>query len=148
MLNIFPSVTNDNSKSLKIAAINKDDTEDFSRSTPARDTIILRNQEDYITQVSEEIESIVTIKLSKGFRRTKRRLSDVPRKLDEYLLNPQACVYSGPVPETSPISNGEKEKANKDRSQNDLYTHVGVFLSQFSQKFSPDRPFYSSVGYV
>ena len=43
--------------------------------------------EDYITQVSEEIEGRVTKKLSQELSRTESRIFGVLSKLDEFLLN-------------------------------------------------------------
>ena len=45
--------------------------------------------EEYITQLSEEIEGRVTKKLSQEFIRTKFRIFGAQSKLDEFLLNPQ-----------------------------------------------------------
>ena len=46
------------------------------QGTNARDINVPRNQEDYITQVSEEIEIRLTKKLSEEFNRTKSCISD------------------------------------------------------------------------
>ena len=121
---------------IKLADINRDNAVDHPRKNQARDTIIPRNQEYYITQVSEEIEGRVTRKLSQEFSRTKSCLLGCLSKLDEFLLNTH-----GPVPETSRSSNGENQQTNEDRSQNDPHPEVGVSLSQSSQAFSPDETF-------
>ena len=51
----------------KLAALNKENCEDYPRSKVAQNSNVPRSQEDYITQVSEEIEGRVTKKLSKEF---------------------------------------------------------------------------------
>ena len=108
----------------------------------ARHTNVLRNQEDYNTQVSEEIEGRVTKELFQELSRTESRILGTLSKLDEFVLNPQAQVHSGLVPETSRSSNGDNQETNEDRSQNEPYPEVGVSLSQSSQEFGPDETSY------
>ena len=55
-------------------------------------------------------------------------------KLYEFLLNPQARVHSGPVPDTSRKSIREIQGANEDRFQNEPHPGVGVSMSQSSQE--------------
>ena len=47
----------------KLATSNKEDCEEYSRSNIAQNSNVPRSQEDYITQVSEEIEGRVTKKV-------------------------------------------------------------------------------------
>ena len=126
----------------KLAAINRDKHEEHPRNNQARDTIVPRNQEDYMTKLSEEIEGRVTKKLSQEFSRTEIRIVGALCELDEFLLNPQARVHSGAVPETSRNSNRNQE-TNEARTQNDLHPEVGVSLSPSLQEFSPDETSYS-----
>ena len=49
----------------KLAAFNKENCEEHPRSNLAQNSIVSRSQEDYITQVSEEIEGRVTKKCRK-----------------------------------------------------------------------------------
>ena len=56
--------------------------------------------EDYIAQVSEEIEGRFTKKLSQEFSRTESRILGALSKLDEFLLNPQIRTFSGTTPGT------------------------------------------------
>ena len=49
----------------KLAALNKENCEEHPKSSFAQNSNAPRSQEDYITQVSEEIEGRVTKKLSK-----------------------------------------------------------------------------------
>ena len=95
--------------------------------------------------MSEKIEGGLTKKLSQEFSRTKSRFLGALPKLDEFLLNPQARVHSGPVPETYRNTNGENKKTNEDRSQNDPHPGVGVSVSQSSQEFSPSNISYSGI---
>ena len=48
----------------------------------------LRINEEYITQVSEEIEGRFTKKLSQEFGRTESRILSTLSKLHQFLLNP------------------------------------------------------------
>ena len=54
----------------KMAAWNKENCEEHLRSNLASNSNVPRSQEDYITQVSEEIEGRVIKKLSQEFSRT------------------------------------------------------------------------------
>ena len=69
-----------------------------SRETPERtrgqNTLDPELAQDYISQVSEEIEGRVTKKLSKEFSKTESRILGALSKLDELLLNPQVRTCS------------------------------------------------------
>ena len=54
----------------KHAALNKENCEELLRNNLAQNADAPRSQEDYITQVSDEIEGGVTIRLSRDFSRT------------------------------------------------------------------------------
>ena len=75
--------------------------------------------QDYISQVSEEIEGRVSKKLSKEFSRTESRILGALSKLDEVLLNPQVRTCSVAVPGTSTSSNLENQGTNEDRPSED-----------------------------
>ena len=75
--------------------------------------------QDFISQVSEEIEGRVTKKLSKEFSRTESRILGALSKLDEFLLNPQFRTCSVAVPGTSRSSNLENQGTNEDRPSDD-----------------------------
>ena len=51
----------------KLAAFNKKNCEEHPRSNQGQNSSVSRSQEDYITQVSEEIEGRATEKLSQEF---------------------------------------------------------------------------------
>ena len=75
--------------------------------------------QEYISQVSEEIEGRVTEKLSKEFSRTESRVLAALSKLDEFLLNPQVRTCSVAVPGTSRNNNSENREPTRDRSLGD-----------------------------
>ena len=55
----------------KLAALNKENSEEHPRSNLAQNPNVPRSQEDYITQVSEEIEGRVTKSCLKSSVRNK-----------------------------------------------------------------------------
>ena len=93
----------------KIAAIKKNNHRDSPRNDKAQSTNSPKNKEDYITQLSEETEGRVTIKLSQEFIRTKKCILGASSRLNEFPLIPQARVHSGPAPETFRNSNRESQ---------------------------------------
>ena len=117
----------------KISAINRDTHEENPRNNQAQDTVVSRNQEVYITQVSEDIESRVAKKLSQEFRRTKSRILWVLSKRNEFLLDPQVRVHSGPDLETSRNSKGENQKKLR------IVPRIILILNWLSFWVSPPR---------
>ena len=85
----------------KLAALNKENCEEHPRSNLTQNSAAPRSQEDYITQVSEEIEGRVTKKLSQEFSRTENRILGALAKLDGFLMNLLLQGHSGNTPETS-----------------------------------------------
>ena len=83
----------------KLAALNKKNCEEHPRSNLAQNSNIPRSQEDYITQVFDEIERRVTKKLSQEFSRTENRILGALSRLDDFLMNPVIQGPSGDVPE-------------------------------------------------
>ena len=81
----------------KLAALNKKNHEEHPRSNQVWDTNVPRSQEDYITQVSEEIDGRVTKKLPREASKTESLI----------LLNPLIQGHFGSVPKTSPNTYGE-----------------------------------------
>ena len=75
--------------------------------------------QEYISQVSEEIEGKVTEKFSKDFSRAESRILGALSKLDEFLLNPRVRTCSVAVWGTSRNSNPENREPTGDRSLND-----------------------------
>ena len=71
----------------KLAAVTRKTKEENPRNGQSRNTSVPRINEEYITQVSEQIEGRVTKKLSQEFSRTESRIMGALSKLDEFLLN-------------------------------------------------------------
>ena len=101
----------------KLAALNKENCEEHPRSNLAQNSNVPRSQEDYITQVSEEIEGRVTKKLSQEFSRTENRILGALPRLDDFLMNPLIQGYSGSAPETSRNAFSTNQGTNEDDSQ-------------------------------
>ena len=71
----------------KLTALYKEYCEELPRSNLASKSNVPRSQEDYITQVSEEIGGRVTKKLSQEFSRTENRILGKLARLDDFLMN-------------------------------------------------------------
>ena len=109
----------------KLAALNKENWEEHPRSNLAQKSTAPRSQEDYITQVSEEIEGRVTKKLSQEFSGTENRILGALARLDDFLMNPLLQGYSGITPETSRNVFSFKQGTNEDDSQSDPHPEAG-----------------------
>ena len=79
----------------KLAALKKENCEEHLRSKLAQNSNVPRSQEDYITQVSEEIEGKLTKKSSQEYSRTESRILGTLSRLDDFLLNPFIPAHSG-----------------------------------------------------
>ena len=100
----------------KLAAVTRKTQKEHPRNGQSRKTSVPRNNEEYIVQVSEEIESRVTKKQSQEFSRTESRILDALSKLEEILLNPQVRTCSVAVPGTSRNSDSENRELTGNRS--------------------------------
>ena len=110
----------------KLAAVSRE-TPDSSRGGRGRNVLDPELTQDYISQVSEEIEGRVTKKLSKEFNKTESRILGALSKVDEFLLNPQVRTCSVAAHGTSRNSNLENRETHEDRSSNGPYPEVGYF---------------------
>ena len=113
----------------KLAALNKENCEEHPRRNLAQNSNVPRSQEDYIAQVSEEIEGRVTKKLSQEFSRTENRILGALARLDDFLMNPLLQGHSGTTPETSRNVLGINQGTNEDDSQSNPHPEAGLFTS-------------------
>ena len=113
----------------KVAALNKENCEEHPRSNLVQNSNVPRSQEDYITQVSEEIEGRVTKKLSQEFSRTKNCILGALARLDDFLMNPLLQGHSGTTPETSRNVFSINQGTNEDDSQSDPHPEAGLLTS-------------------
>ena len=110
----------------KLAALNKENCEEHPRSNLAQNSSAPRSEEDYITQVSEEIEGRVTKRLSKEFSRTENRILGALARLDDFLMNPLLPGRSGTSPEPSRNALNTSQGTNEDDSQNDPHPEADL----------------------
>ena len=83
----------------ELAALKKENCEEYPWSNLAENSNVPRSHEDYIAQASEEIEGRVTKRFSKEFRRTENHILDALARLDDFLMNPLLQGHSGALPE-------------------------------------------------
>ena len=122
----------------KLAALNKENCEEHPRSNLAQNLNAPKSQEDYITQVSEEIEGRVTKKLSKEFSRTENRILAALARLDDFLMNPLLQGHSETIPEPSRNALSTSQGTNEDDSQIDPHPEAGLFHDQMTQNSGPE----------
>ena len=121
----------------KLAAVSRE-TPESTRNSRGQNTLDPESTQDYIFQVSEEIEGRVTKKLSKEFGRTESRILGALWKLDEFLLNPQVRTCSVAVPGTSRNNNSENRETTGDRSSGDPCPEVGYSSHYSGHLISPE----------
>ena len=122
----------------KLAALNKENCEEFPRRKLTQKSNVPRSQEDYIAQVSEEIVGRVTKKLSQEYSRTEDRILDTLVRLDDFLMNPLIQGHSGTAPETYRDALCTSQGTNGDDSQSDLQPEAGIFNSRRTQNLGPE----------
>ena len=121
----------------KLAAVSRE-TPESTRNSRGHNTIDPDLTQDYISQVSEEIEGRVIKKFSKEFSRTESRICGALSKLDEFLLNPQVRTCSVAVPGTSRNNNSENRETIGDRSADDPCPEARYFSRHSGQINSPE----------
>ena len=109
--------------------MNKENYEEHPRSNLASNSNVPRSQEDYIIQVSENIEGRVTKKLSQEFSRTENRILGALARLDDLLMNPLLQGHSGTNPETSRNMFSIDQGTNEDDSQSNPHPEAGLLTS-------------------
>ena len=119
----------------KLAAVSRE-TPESTRSGRTQNILDPELSQDYISQVSEEIEGRAK-KLSKEFSRTESRILGALSKLDEFLLNPQVRTCSVAVPGTSRSSNLQNQGTNEDRPSNDPGPEVELSSPHFGAEAVP-----------
>ena len=121
----------------KLAAVSRE-TPEGSRSSRGQTVLDPELTQDYISQVSEEIEGRVTKKLSKEFSKTESRILGALSKLDEFLLNPQVRTCSVAVQGTSRNANSENREIHGDRSLDEPYPEMWYVPHHSGQLICPE----------
>ena len=101
-----------------LAAVSRE-TPENTRNSQSQNTLDPKMTQEYIFQVSEEIQGRVTKKFSKDFSQTESRFLGALSKLDEFLLNPQVRTCSVAVPVTTRNNDSGNREPNGDHSPND-----------------------------
>ena len=125
----------------KLAALKKENCEEHPSSNLAQSSSAPRSQEDYIAQVSEEIEERVTKRLSEEFSRTENRILGALVRLDDF-MNPLLQGRSGTTPEPTRNALNTSQGTNEDDSQNDPHPEAGLFQGQMTQNSGPEDGHY------
>ena len=99
----------------KLAPVSRKTPENTRNSQP-QNTLDPGMVQEYISQLSEEIEGRISKKLSIEFSRTASRILGALSKFDEFLLNPQVRTCSVAVPGTSRNNDSENREPTGDRS--------------------------------
>ena len=115
---------------IKLAAVSRETAEN-TRNSRSQNTLDSELAQDYISQVSEEIETIITKELSKEFSRMESRILGALSKLDEFFLYPHVWTCSVAVAGTYRNSDSENREPAGDRSLNDPCPEV-VYSSHHS----------------
>ena len=121
-MNLFPKTATLRNKR-KLAAMARE-TREYPRTNQSQNSPAPGITEEYIAQVSEEIEGRVTMKLSQEFSKTESRILGALSKLDEFLLNPLIRTFSGTTPGTLRNADVENQKPSGARSQNNPHPEV------------------------
>ena len=128
----------------KLEALNKENCEEHPRSNLAQNSNVPKSQEDYITQVSEEIERRVLKRLSKEFSRTENHILGALARLDAFLMNLLLQGHSGTTPEMSRNAFSTNQGTNEDDSQSGPHPEAGIFGNQTLQNSGPEGDHYKS----
>ena len=114
----------------KLATLNKENCEQDRRSNLTQNSIVPRSKEDYITHFSEEIEGIVTKKLSQEFSKTENCILDALSRVDNFLMNPLIQSHSGTAPKTSRKAFRTNQGTNEGTSRLILILNQGSFRTR------------------
>ena len=141
IINFSPSLMATLRNKSKLAAVQRE-TPGSTRNSRGQNTLDPESTQDYIAQVSEEIEGRVTKKLAKEFSRTESPILGALSRLDEFLLNPQVRTCSVAVPGTSRNNNSENRETTGDRSSDDPCPEVGYSSHYSGHLNSPEAENY------
>ena len=123
----------------KLATLNEENCDEHPGSILAQNSNAPGSHEDYITQVSEEIEGRVTKRLSKEFSRIENRLLGSLAHLDDFLMNPLLQGHSGTTPKPSRNASSTNQGTNEDESQNEPHPEASLFHGQMTQNSGPEK---------
>ena len=122
----------------KLVGVTREAQEEHPKNGQSRNMSVPRINEEYNTQISEEIEGRVTKTQSQDFSRTEFRILGALSKLGQFLLNPQIRTHSGTVPETFGNTNVDNQGTTEEDSQSDSHPEAGIFCRLTTQISSPE----------
>ena len=122
----------------KLAVLNKEKREEHPRSNLAQNSNVPRSQQDYIIQVSEEIEARVTKKLFQEFNKKENCKLGALSRLDDFLMNLLIQYYSKTTPETSRYSYGANKGTSENETRSEHHLEAGLLLSQATENFGAE----------
>ena len=119
----------------KLAAVSRE-TPEGSGSSRRQNVLDPELTQDYISQVSEEIEGRVTKKLSKEFNKMESHILGALSKLEELLLNPhvRTCSVAGTFGDNS----SENQETAGDRFSDNPCPEEGYFFHHVGHTSSPE----------
>ena len=103
----------------KLAAVTRETQEELPRNGQSRNTSVLKINEEYIQEVSEDTDDRV-----QEYNWTESRILGALSKVVQFLLNPQIRTHSGTVLGTFRNTNVENQEPNEDRSQDDPHPEL------------------------
>ena len=110
-------------KKRRLAAVSRE-TQEYPRNSQLQNSSGPGITEEYIAQVSEEIERWVTKELSLESRRTECSILGALSKLYDFSWTHRYGTFSGTVPVTFRNADVEKQEPSGDRSQSDPHLEV------------------------
>ena len=134
-------------KERKLAAMARETHKEYPRNNQSQTSAAPGIAEDYIAQVSEEIEGGVTMRLSQKFSRTVSGILGALSKFDKFLLYPQIRTFSGTIPGIFRNAEVENQEPSGDRSQNDPHLEVefSAYLSSNLNDSDPDETSHRTI---
>ena len=100
------------------------ETQEYPRNNQSHNSAAPGITEDYIPQVSKEIEERVTGEISQEFSRTICRFLGALSKLDGILLSPEKRTFSETTPGTFKNTDVENQDSSGHRHQNHPHAEV------------------------
>ena len=125
-------------KKNKLANVTPESQEEYPRNRQSRNTSVFDFNEDYITQISNEIEGRVIKKLSEEFSKTESRIWGALCKLDEFLLILKYEHNLETFPKHPGVQTLKNQEPNGDRSQTDPHPEVGSSVCRFFHSVDSD----------
>ena len=120
----------------KLIALNKEKCEEHPRRNLAQNLNVPRSQEDYITQIFEEIEGRVT---KNCLSWTENCILGALSRLDNLLMSPLIQDYCRNAPETSWNAFSTNQGTNEDDSQSDPHPEAGILNDQTTRNSGPEE---------